>query len=259
MNCDLPLGARVVSLLAYQRGSACARFGAPETPRRSGRTARNRCQRASLWGAIGDYSRTQARLTAKPSRSPRSRSPAGRSGAPGVCRGRGPARSRDRCPRRRTWGSKRDADRARSSCRNCGCRTSAETEPDGGPNDGVSVVEHGTEADGEGPVERKVVGVRDEPRPEAAPQDEVGALPGIQRPHPQPEVVAARGEAEEPSTPRSDPSGRGEAQAELVVSEGPVGCREDRGTGLLRLGGESPARGLPLRRKAKVEASLIPQ
>ena len=85
-------------------------------------------------------------------------------------------------------------------------------------------------------------------RPEAAPQDEVRALAPVEGPDPQPEVVAARGEAEEPLDPEVGPLGGGEAQAELVVREGPVGRGEDRG-----------ARFLGLRRRAEARAGRGPQ
>ena len=84
--------------------------------------------------------------------------------------------------------------------------------------------------------------MRDEPAPEAAPENEVGALARIQRPHAQPEVVAARGEAEESLDAEVGPLGRREAQADLVVGERPEGRREDRRTGLLRPAGEPSAR-----------------
>ena len=126
----------------------------------------------------------------------------------------------------------------------------------------LAVVEHGTEADGEGPVEREVLRVRDEPAPEAAPEDEVRALARVEGPDPQPEVVAARGEAEEPLDPEVGPLGGGEAQAELVVRERPVGRGEDRGAGFLGPGGRAEREGRRERRgpaASSVSCSHVPR
>ena len=118
--------------------------------------------------------RTQAKVTEKPSRSPTD--PATRRSKRRVSR-RSEAQAEGEVQLAVPLGERGDEDRLQvrheAEAGAPAVDPAAEAQADGGPDDRAAVEEDGADADREGPVEGKVLGVRQEARPKAAAEDEV--------------------------------------------------------------------------------------